>query len=194
MCLGWVEWVVAINGLADSIRPPRFPLTTKNLSHHTPCRSEVDPWNHLAVQLNRTSADQRGDPDLYGLFLSPGTDGPDLARPRWDFQDTSSGAKGVEAVHVSRAEYDPDRGAKIDGLLLCVHAYGGVNVTTSLRARRDVCPTSFDALDGVATVCSTRVDAPAGNKRYEACSPEGRCLCTGAYRAPLPEIYPGAHG
>ncbi len=31
-------------------------------------RSETDQWNYLTVQLSRTSADDKGDPDLYGLF------------------------------------------------------------------------------------------------------------------------------
>lgn len=27
-----------------------------------------DDWKYLTVQLNRTSTDESGDPDLYGLF------------------------------------------------------------------------------------------------------------------------------
>ena len=32
------------------------------------CSSTSDPWNYLTVQLNRTSNDSLGDPDLYGWF------------------------------------------------------------------------------------------------------------------------------
>ena len=32
------------------------------------CSDTASPWNYLTVQLNRTSEDELGDPDLYGLF------------------------------------------------------------------------------------------------------------------------------
>ena len=33
-----------------------------------PCSGHLTPWNYLTVQLNRLSADDAGDPDLYGMF------------------------------------------------------------------------------------------------------------------------------
>ena len=32
------------------------------------CSDTAFPWNYLTIQLNRTSEDELGDPDLYGLF------------------------------------------------------------------------------------------------------------------------------
>ena len=32
------------------------------------CSDTVSPWNYLTIQLNRTSEDELGDPDLYGQF------------------------------------------------------------------------------------------------------------------------------
>lgn len=34
------------------------------------CSVPDSPWNYLTIQLNRTSEDQTGDPDLYGSFFN----------------------------------------------------------------------------------------------------------------------------
>lgn len=145
----------------------------------------------MAIQLNRTSADERGDPDLYGLFLSPEVRGLDVQNPGWDFQETSGASRDTELVRISRADYDPEKGSSVNGLMLCINAYGAVNVSTALRARRDVCPIGFDPGDGVTTICSTRVDAPEADKRYSSCTAEGKCICTGEYALPVSDVFSG---
>ena len=38
------------------------------------CSGSDPDWNYLTVQLNRTSEDELGDPDLYGLFYNSSTE------------------------------------------------------------------------------------------------------------------------
>lgn len=148
-----------------------------------------DSWNHLAVRLARTSPDEKGDPDLFGLF-SGGKRGlavPTRSSHGYDFQDTSAAQRAVVVKKVTKAAQGPE--ADYEGVLLCVRSYGAVPVAFSLKAARNVCPVGFDAGDASPLICSTRQDAT--EKRYEGCTADGQCLCTGQYAKPVPEVVPG---
>lgn len=166
------------------LRPCRAPAACPR------ARSEVSPWNYLAVELRRTSSDVRGDPDVFGLWTG-GPRGPEMVPNRttqgWDFSDTSAASAAVTSHAVARRAFGD--GAGYTGALLCVRAYGGVGVGFSLRALRDLCPLAFDPADGQPLVCSTKRGDP--NQRHDECTAEGACQCLGSFARPVPDVFPG---
>ena len=143
----------------------------------------VDPgWNHLAVSLSHAE-DDRGDPDVHGVFFDA-TARASFPRTRtggYDFREVSSASHAFVDVSVARADLAADA-ADAPNLFLCAQAYGDVATTYALRAAFSACPASF-ALEGtgadadvLAQECSTNPAAtsePAG-----ACdAASGACAC-----------------
>ena len=143
----------------------------------------VDPgWNHLAVSLSHAE-DDRGDPDVHGVFFDAAAR-PSLPRTQtdaYDFREVSSAAHAFVDVSVSRADLDANAG-NATHLFLCTQAYGDVATTYELRAAFSACPTSFalkdtgENADVLVQECSTgpgTTSEPAG-----ACNAEsGACAC-----------------
>jgi hypothetical protein len=148
--------------------------------------STDDPWNYLAVLVNRTSAE--GDPDLFGLFTG-GPDGPrrpmTMAAAGFDFQDTSVGHRLLQTV--AKSDFPQDSG--YEGVYLCIRSYTGA-VEFSLKATVDRCPASF-APNGAPTMCHTRRGAPKEEARFLECTAEGECICKEPWARPVPETFPG---
>ncbi|KAK9824143.1 hypothetical protein WJX72_008089 [[Myrmecia] bisecta] len=158
------------------------PLTWKTTS---------DQWNYLTVQLSRTSADDRGDPDIYGLFYG-GTTGqgkvPEKRSYGYDFRETSSSSHLQVVKSIKRDDFGAD--SDYTGVYLCIKAYGEANVSYSLRALTTQCPSDFTA-EGDARVCSALVNAPADQQRSQGCTAEGQCICKPPWNKPVSEVYPG---
>lgn len=153
-------------------------------------QSWTGDWNYLTVQLARTSEDEDGDPDFYGLFTG-GEAGQDR-RPSnvtypYDFRETSAASHRVVVTKVRKADFEH---ADYTGVYLCVKAYGSVASTFALRAFYSQCPSDFTE-DGKQMVCSSLVDAPESEKRYTGCTADGVCNCKAPYQKPLPEVYDG---
>lgn len=156
-------------------------------------------WNYLAILLNRTSTDEKGDPDLFGMWAGGDRSAvPDMSARTFDFQDTSSASHPTITKLVSKADFPPAPGqlpnaTLYDGAYLCVRSYGGdTPLEFALHATLTPCPAGFaDDGSGAPMQCSTRSDAPEGKRRYSECSTEGECKCTGQYAKPVPAVFPG---
>lgn len=146
-------------------------------------------WNHFTVLLQRTSDDERGDPDLFGLWTSGGAaKAPDPSGHGFDFQDTSSASHPTILKSVKR----PDaQGSGWEGAYLCVRAYGAAPITFTLHATLTPCPASFDAATATPLQCQTAEGASEKERRYSECSAEGECMCTGPYERPVPTVFEG---
>ncbi|KAL3154641.1 hypothetical protein ABBQ32_014088 [Trebouxia sp. C0010 RCD-2024] len=148
-------------------------------------------WNHLTVQLARTSEDEDGDPDLYGLFtggVSRKDKRPANTTYGYDFRETSAASHDTVVRKVSKPDFGKDMDAT--GAYLCVKGYGRTAFTYSLRAVYSQCPSDFTH-GGKQMMCSSVVDAPESEKRYTGCSADGVCECKAPYQKPLPEVYDG---
>ena len=147
----------------------------------------------LAVQLNRSSADARGDPDLFGLWFNSAAEPwrtPNTTLTEFDFQETSSGARALVTQTLRRA--DSPRARDADGAYLCVAAYAA-SVEFTLRATLDDCPNSFNHT-GLALVCQSPKDNDAPEqRRYSECA-AGQCVCKAPYAPPVPTVFPGMKG
>ncbi|DBB04188.1 hypothetical protein WJX77_010421 [Trebouxia sp. C0004] len=153
-------------------------------------QSWTGDWNYLTVQLARTSEDEDGDPDLYGLFTG-GTSGQDK-RPTnatygYDFRETSAASHAIVVQKVRKADFEDKN---YSGAYLCVKGYGSTATTYALRADYTRCPSDFTD-DGQEMMCSSLVSAPESGKRYTGCSADGMCTCKPPYQKPLPEVYEG---
>jgi hypothetical protein len=141
------------------------------------------------VLLQRTSADERGDPDLAGLWTAgAGAEVPDPSGRGYDFQDTSSASHPSILKSVRRADAG---GGGWAGAYLCVRAYGAAPITFALHATLTPCPASFDAATATPLQCQTAEGAAEEERRYSGCSAEGECVCTGPYARPVPTVFDG---
>lgn len=150
-------------------------------------------WSFLTVLVNRTSTDEKGDPDLFGMWAGGGRGAvPNTTARGYDFQDTSSSLHPTIVKMVRKSDFATGADAPAyDGAYLCVRSYGGSQpLEFALHATLTPCPASYDGA-GAPLQCSTRRDAPDEQRRYAGCSAAGECECTGRYAKPVPEVFPG---
>lgn len=74
------------------------------------------------------------------------------------------------------------------GVYLCVKAYGGEQLSFSLRATLTQCPADFTDT-GERMICSAAVSSP--EKRHSGCNADGTCICIAPYLKPPVETYEG---
>ena len=82
------------------------------------CSATSGPdWHHLALQLNRTSADPKGDPDLFGAWTggSRGVFVPSVSGKGFDFQDTSSSLHPTVLKRVDKSDFGADHDYEGEG-------------------------------------------------------------------------------
>ncbi|KAK9853882.1 hypothetical protein WJX84_009959 [Apatococcus fuscideae] len=145
-------------------------------------------WKHLTVQLNRTSPDEDGDPDLYGMFTGGPNGQAKLPGPgTWDFREISSNRRPAVIKSVKKADISS---GGYTGVYQCVKAYGLNGLTFSMRSVLTQCPAGFTD-EGEQLICSSPVAAPASSQRFSECTPEGTCACKDPWKKPAGTTYEG---
>ncbi|KAK9833016.1 hypothetical protein WJX74_004561 [Apatococcus lobatus] len=145
-------------------------------------------WKHLTTQLNRTSADEDGDPDLYGLFTG-GPHGQDRAPglSPWDVREISSSYRPSVVKSIQKADISD---GEFTGVYQCVKAYGRHGLTFSMRSTLTKCPSSFTT-SGEQLICSSPIHGPPSSQRFDHCTPEGTCACKDPWKKPEGSTYTG---
>lgn len=151
---------------------------------HSSASYRNDTWNYFTVLLQRTSADEKGDPDLFGLWTN-GSAVPSMSAKGFDFQDTSSSSHPTILQSIKKGLDD------YLGAYVCARAYGSEPIEFSLHATLTPCPASFDVDTGTPLMCQTAADAPEAERRYSECTAGGECVCTGSFAKPVATVYPG---